>query len=102
MKQITNGDYTCQIGQTAKENWKLLDEANPNYYFFHLSSFPSCYVILQIEEDIDISVILWAAEICKMNTKYRNLNNIKVDYCRCDNVMKGSYEGEAVFKSLKV
>lgn len=101
MKQFTNGKYTCKLGQSAKENWKLFDEANPYHYFFHLSFYPSGYVILETDEEIDETVVLWASEICRMGTKYRNLKNLKVDYCRCDNLIKGFREGEIVFRSLK-
>lgn len=101
MKHFTKDSYICKLGQTAKENWKLLDEAKQTYYFFHLSSFPSGYAILEIDDEINESSILWAAEICKMGTKYKNLKNLKVDYCRCDNLIKGCREGEVIFKSLR-
>ena len=101
MKQFTNGEYNCKLGQTAKENWQLFEDANPLYYFFHLSSFPSGYVILETTEDINESIVLWAAEICKSGTKYRNLKNLKVDYCRCNNLMKSFQVGEVVFRSSK-
>ena len=36
---------------------------------------------------------------CKLNTKYKNLKNIKVDYTLCDNVEKGEFVGELIYKS---
>lgn len=93
-------DYTIKVGTNAKENWELLESASSHHYFFHLSSFPSGYVILEHDfEEIPESVIVACAKICKAGTKYRNLKNLKVDYCQCSNVMKGDVVGEAVFKS---
>jgi predicted ribosome quality control (RQC) complex YloA/Tae2 family protein len=87
------------LGENAQDNWKILSESSPNDYFFHLSSFPSCYVILKCEDIPTLEHLTRASEICKSATKYRNLRNIKVDYCMCSNVKKGSVVGEAVFVS---
>ena len=92
-------EYICKIGENAKENWKLLDNSDKNHYFFHLSSFPSCYVILECEKKPLLGIIKDVAKICKNNTKYRNLRNLKVDYCQCSNVIKGEKVGEVIFKS---
>ena len=42
------------VGQTAKENWDLLDKAkseNQNFIWFHLNSFSSPYVIMWLSID---------------------------------------------------
>lgn len=101
MKIFNINNTICKLGQSAPENWTLLDEAKPEYLFFHLSSFPSGYVIMECDEVPDESVLIEAAIICKNGTKYRNLKNIKVDYCRCDNLSKGDVVGEVKFKSLR-
>lgn len=100
MKNFTKEGYTIRLGKTAKENWTLLEGSKPHHYFFHLSSFPSGYVILEHDfEEVSEKIIIECAEICKAGTKYRNLKNLKVDYCQCSNVMKGDVIGEAVFRS---
>ena len=91
--------YTIYLGTSAKENWELLGKAKPHHYFFHLSSFPSGYVILEYTERLTETMIRECAEICKASTKYRNLKKLKVDYCPCSNVTKGEKIGEAMFKS---
>ena len=93
------GDLEYQVGKNAVENWKLLDEAKPKNIFFHLSSFPSCYVILKCESDPDMEIIKECALACKENTKYKNLKDIKVDYTTCDNVIKGEKVGEVYYCS---
>ena len=99
MKIHKISEYICKIGENAKENWELLASAAESHYFLHLSSFPSCYVILECDEKPLLGVIKRAAEICKNSTKYRNLRNLKVDYCPCSNVIKGKKVGEAIFIS---
>ena len=99
MKTYTFEGYTILQGTCAKENWELLDSAKPEHYFFHLSSFPSGYIILQCEDRPRPSVVKHCAKLCQAGTKYKKLRNLKIDYCPCSNVMKGEVVGEAVFKS---
>jgi len=95
MKSIKVGDFTCKVGQNAKENWELLDNSNENFWFFHLTSFPSCYVIWENKGRIPNDTVLeQLAKICIAHTKYRRFKNVKVDYTRCRNVRKGEKIGE--------
>lgn len=89
----------CKVGQSAQENWKLLDKAKPEYFFFHLSSFPSCYVMLECDEIPYIETIYECAKLCKSRTKYKNVPNLYVDYCGYDNLYKGWKIGEVFFRS---
>ena len=98
MKTFILGDIICQIGETVKENWKLLSNSKPTYLFFHLSSFTSGYVIMECDEYPCIELIESAAELCK---EHRNLKNIKADYTMCKNVEKGDFVGEAIYKSIR-
>lgn len=103
MKIITFQQYNFIIGQTKHENWNILELSQKHHIFFHLTSFPSCYVILQYDtentENITDELLEKGAHICKNHTKYRNLKNIKIDYCRCDNLEKTENVGEVFFKS---
>lgn len=90
-----------KIGKNANDNWKILDEACPQHIFFHLSSFPSCYVIFECDDQPSDEIIEHCARTCKEHTKYRNLKNIKVDYTLCSNVTKGEKLGEVIYKSNK-
>lgn len=99
MKIIRESDGIYKIGTSATENWVLLEKALDTHYFFHLSSFPSGYVILEPLGEPTMDTLIRAAVLCKQGTKYRNLRNIKVDYCLCSNITKGTKMGEAIFKS---
>jgi predicted ribosome quality control (RQC) complex YloA/Tae2 family protein len=100
MKKFVYENFVCKLGETAKENWELLEKAENHYLFFHLSSFPSGYVILEYKDSEPTPfMIQTAAQLCKNGTKYRTLTNIKVDWCRCDNLEKTDKVGEIIFKS---
>jgi len=98
MKNILYNDTEIIIGQNSKENWNILDKYSSNAYWFHLKSFPSCFVIVN-SDDIDDDIINYAANICKQNTKYRNLCNIKVCYTNTSNIKKADTQGSVYFKS---
>ena len=103
MLEFNYHDYKINIGENAKENWKLLDKSSKTDIIFHLSKFSSCYLILQNKhkkiQDIDMEIILWCANMCKKYTKYKNLQNVYVDYTFCNNVSKSDEVGEYVYKS---
>jgi len=101
MKNILIQNINCLIGGNSKENWNLLENVKPEYLFFHLSSFPSCYLIYESNKIPNVEIIKEIASLCKKNTKYKNVPNIKVDYTLCDNIIKGDIEGEIYYKSNK-
>ena len=99
MKQIfINDGYILTIGESKYDNWDILNKSSRNNMFFHLSSFSSCYGILNNTTDsVHMSIIKQCAFHVKENSKYRNMRNIRVDYTECFNVKKGEFVGEAVY-----
>lgn len=97
MKEIEYNETIFKVGKNASENWELLNENN-NYIWFHLESFPSCYVVCCNEEPTD-DMILYGAKLCKENTKYRNFNNIKISYTPLSNLKKAEKVGMVYIKS---
>ena len=85
-----------RVGKNAQDNWKLLDEANNQDYWFHLKSFPSPHVICN-----DISLLYECASECKRNSKYKNFGKIKVSYTQVNNIVKGESVGSVNFKSSR-
>ena len=99
MKTLDFNDITFKIGQNKTENWSLLNENNL-YTWFHLNSFPSCYVIC-CTENITLELIEYGAKLCKENTKYRNLKNLKINYTTIKNLKKAQQEGAVFYISKK-
>ena len=88
-----------KIGTSAAENWGLLAAASQKDYFFHLSAFPSGYVILRYRREPTEDMIRTGAQLCKEATRYRNYRDIRVDYCPCSNLKRGEDVGEVEYKS---
>ena len=101
MKILKIRKHICKIGKNASENWDLLKHSQPSHLFFHLSSFPSCFVIFEYDDKPDLETMVECAKLCKNNTKYKKLKHLYVDCTRCSNVMIGEKVGEIEYKSLR-
>jgi len=85
-----------RLGQNAKENHNLIDDADKEDWWFHLSEYSSCHCII---EKIDVSniEILYAASLVKDNSKYINSKKVKVCYTQVKNIKKTKNPGEVMF-----
>lgn len=99
MKVEEFNDITIIIGQNAQENWDLIN-FDCDYIWLHLNSFPSCHVIIE-DNNPEQEVLEYAAQLCKENTKYRNLKNLKICYTKCNNLKKGKDIGSVIYKSKR-
>ena len=99
MKVEEFNDTTIILGQNAQENWNLIN-FDCDYIWLHLNSFPSCHVIIE-DNNPEQEVLEYAAQLCKDNTKYRNLKNLKICYTKCNNLKKGIDTGSVVYKSKR-
>ena len=109
MKSYVYKNINFIIGNNAKENWQILDnmkDLNEDYLWFHLNSFPSGYVIMYstlddlVDKNID-DYLFFAGNLCKNNTKYRNLNDIKICYTSLNKLEKTDKIGEIIVKGKK-
>jgi len=110
MREIIFENIKFLVGQNSQENWELLDsysKTNNEYIWFHLNSFPSCYVIM-CSSLTDIScaeskniLLNYGAELCKKNTKYRYLSNLKICYTSLKKLKKTSKIGEVIITGKK-
>lgn len=97
MKTFKFNEINIIVGENAKENWDILN-TNKNYWWFHLKSFPSCHVIIEDENPNNLE-ILEAASLCKKYTKYKNMNNLKINYTQIKNLKKSIDVGSVEFNS---
>jgi hypothetical protein len=110
MREIIFENIKFFVGQNSQENWDLLDffnKINNNYIWFHLDSFPSCYVIM-CSSLSDIScielkntLINYGANLCKKNTKYRHLSNLKICFTSLKKLKKTNKIGEVIISGKK-
>lgn len=113
MKSYEYKNINFIIGTNAKENWQIFDNMrniNNDYLWFHLNSFPSPYVIMKftkndLEENYsknEIKDILeFAAKLCKENSKYKFLNDLKILYMPLKKLEKTSKIGEVTISGKK-
>jgi hypothetical protein len=105
MKTWTIDGYWCILGENANENWDLLGKAKSYYNILHLSRFPSGYFFICYDCNKlsipDRTVLKKCCDVFKAATKYKNMNNIKIDCTTCSNVTKCEQVGELVYKSNK-
>ncbi len=109
MKTFTYENIQFLLGQNAQENWNILDEAqkiNDDYVWFHLNSFPSSYVIMyssieNIHESSLNDYLIYGANLCKQNSKYKNYNDVKICYTSLKKLTKTNKIGEVIVKGKK-
>ena len=89
---------TCVLGETAKENWSIIDDSKGDFIWMHLNSFPSGHIIIQSDE-INNDILFKAGNLCRQNTKYRDVPNLKVCYTKVSNLIKGEKPGSVHYKS---
>ena len=81
---VDDRNFVIQVGQNAKENWELIDEADDFDLWFHLDDKPSGHVIIKenLNKKIKIDVrndyfgyprelITIGAEYCKSQSKHK-------------------------------
>ena len=100
-------DIKFIIGENAQDNWNILNDAlkeNIYYIWFHLNSFPSCYVIMYSSLDClenKEEYLIYGSKLCKENTKYRHINNIKICFTTLNKLQKTDKIGEVLVKGKK-
>ena len=100
MKETIHNDITYIIGENAKDNWDILDNAKQNDIWFHLDKFTSSYIIMKSTDTSKINII-YGAHLCKENSKYKNFKNLKVVYCSIKQLKKTKIIGEVDIKGKK-
>ena len=113
MKTVEYQNIKFYIGNNAIENWKLFDDTkiiNPDYFWFHLNSFPSPYVIMYASmkelkaafNSLEINqILIFASNLCKNNSKYKNFSNLKIIYTTLQKLSKSDTVGEVIIKGRK-
>jgi hypothetical protein len=109
MRETIYNDIKYVIGQNAKENYNILDQAykiNCDYIWFHLNSFPSCFVIMystlyELKPNNIHDYLTHGANLCKQNTKYRNLADLKICYTQLKKLKKTNKIGEIIISGKR-
>jgi predicted ribosome quality control (RQC) complex YloA/Tae2 family protein len=93
--------YKVYVGESAQDNWDLIDKASQNDLWFHLESFSSPHVIVTVDNPkikIPKTVLKYAAQLCHEHSKYKLIKNIKVIWTEIKNVSKAIKVGSVYTK----
>ncbi len=88
------------VGKSAEENWKIILDADKEYYWIHADNIPSSHVIIEIDEPLEDELI-YACRLCKEQTKKIKDTPIKYVMTQIKNIKLGSKPGEVYFKDNK-
>ncbi len=85
------------VGKSAEENWKIILDAEKDYYWVHASDVPSAHVIIEIDKPLD-EEIQYACQLCKAQTK--KIKDVSIEYVvtQVKNIKLGSKPGQVYFK----
>lgn len=81
-----------KIGKNCKDNFDLIDSADPDDLWFHLRDYPSAHGFLS-KEFITKENIRLVAEMIKAKSKQKNEKNIVVEYLPVKFVKKTKLTG---------
>ena len=87
------------VGKSAEENWKIISEAEKDYYWVHSENSPSAHVIIEIDV-IQADEIKYACQLCKINSKKIKESQNKYVMTQIKNIKFGSKPGEVYFKDI--
>ncbi len=88
-----NKDIIFRLGDNAKENHLLIDDSDPNDWWFHLDNYPSSHCIVETNE-LNNQLTIYAAQLVKEYSKYKNHKNVGVKYLQIKNIKKTKNPGE--------
>jgi predicted ribosome quality control (RQC) complex YloA/Tae2 family protein len=96
--------YKIKVGESAQENWDLIDASSQNDIWFHVEAHPSCHVVLIIDQKKKTphkTVINYCGALCKEGSKLKDSKNVKIIYTNIKNVKKGDKTGSVTTKNTK-
>jgi predicted ribosome quality control (RQC) complex YloA/Tae2 family protein len=91
---------TYLIGQNAKDNFAVIDQASPNDVWFHVKRESSCHVVVLLghitikNKEDEKEIIKHGAFLCKQNTsKLADGKKIDIIYTEIKNIRKTKTPG---------
>lgn len=97
---ITNNDVKYRLGRNAKENFELIDDADQEDWWFHLSDEPSGHCIID-SSTVDKDMIIFASSLVKEYSKFKNNKKVKVVYTQVKNITKTKTLGQVIVKKYE-
>jgi predicted ribosome quality control (RQC) complex YloA/Tae2 family protein len=97
--------YTIMVGESAQDNWDVIDASDENDLWFHVNNIPSCHVVLKVIDNKmpHKSVLIYCACLCKEGSKAKKSNSkTNIIYTEIKNVKKDKTVGSVVTKQSRI
>ena len=114
-----------KVGSSAKNNFELIDQADPNDLWFHLHNESSCHVIAcfkniqyttrddelpnfydinfdDLEKKEKQQIIKQGALLCKQYSKLKSAKNVPIIYTKIEDVQKTDVVGSVLTSKGKI
>ena len=85
------------VGKSAEDNWKIISNADKDYYWVHADNVPSSHIIIEIDDPLE-DEIKYACQLCKSQTKQISNSSVQFIITQVKNIKLGSKSGEVYFK----
>jgi len=86
----SNKIYAIKVGESAQDNWDIIEAADNSDIWFHVNDIPSCHVVLEADgmllSKIHVAVLKYCAALCKAGSKRANFKAVTVIYTEIRNV----------------
>ena len=100
-------DIEFKIGKNANDNIDIVNAADPNDLWFHISETASCHVIATIPNDIHFNkkqimyIIKQGAILCKQYSKYKSQKKLNIVYTQIKNITLADTPGSVNLQICK-
>jgi predicted ribosome quality control (RQC) complex YloA/Tae2 family protein len=105
-------DISYAVGGNAQENHDIIDAAQPDDIWFHISNQPSCHVIAYMSSELNARItkpelhriIKQGALICiqQSNIKPSKSTKTDVEWTRIQNVTKMDVPGKVLAEKVRI
>ena len=104
--QSLNRDVDFIVGKNAADNFDIIDDANSRDIWFHIENEPSGHIVAKMPE-IELNkkqlrqIITQGAVVCKENSKFKSMKNVKIVFTYVENVVKMDIPGSVMLLKSK-
>jgi len=104
--QSLNRDVDFIVGKNAADNFDIIDDATSRDIWFHIENEPSGHIVAKMPE-IELNkkqlrqIITQGAVVCKENSKFKSMKNVKIVFTYVENVVKMDIPGSVMLLKSK-
>ena len=104
--QSLNTEVNYIVGKNAADNFDIIDESTGRDIWFHIENEPSGHIVAKMPE-LTLNkkqlrqIITQGAVVCKENSKFKSMKNVKIVFTYVENVVKLDIPGSVTLLNSK-